>query len=353
VSAGGAAGGGAAGGGAAASASDGAALPWPLPAAVTIRDVGPRDGLQPERPLPVARRVELVRALAGAGLREIEVAAFVSPKAVPAMAGAAELIAELGALPGVVRTALVPNERGAHDALAAGVDALTVTVSASEEYSRRNTRMGRAEALAGLEPICALAAAAEPAAAAPATTAPVTSGPAAAEATVPVDVVISCAFGSPYEGEIALAEVARCREAALAAGAARVTVADTTGMATPVRVAALVERLGSDVGMHFHETRGTGLLNAWTAVQLGVTRLDSSLGGLGGSPFATGAAGNVATEELVLVLEDAGVATGVDLTALLSASALLAGLVGRPLPSAVARSGPRLGPPVRHERPPG
>ncbi len=126
---------------------------------MTIRDVGPRDGLQVEAPLPLARRVELVRALAAAGLREIEVAAFVSPKAVPAMAGAAELIAELGALPGVVRTALVPNERGARDALAAGVDALTVTVSASEEYSRRNTRMERAQALAGLAPICALAAA--------------------------------------------------------------------------------------------------------------------------------------------------------------------------------------------------
>ena len=297
-------------------------MSWSLPPAVAIRDVGPRDGLQVEAPLPIARRAELVRALAAAGLREIEVAAFVSPRAVPAMAGAAELVAELGELPGVVRTALVPNERGARDALAAGVDALTVTVSASPEYSRRNTRMEREQALAGLAPICALAA--------------------RAPTPVPVDVVVSCAFGSPYEGEIALAEVERCRDAALAAGAARVTVADTTGMATPVRVAALLERLGGEVGVHFHETRGTGLLNAWAAVECGVTRLDCSLGGLGGSPFATGAAGNVATEELVLVLEDAGVATGVDLDALLRASALLAELVGRPLPSAVARSGPRL-----------
>lgn len=330
-----------AGSGAAASAGGDAALPWRLPAAVTLRDVGPRDGLQPEQPLPVARRVELVRALAAAGLREIEVAAFVSPKAVPAMAGAAELIAELGTLPGVVRTALVPNERGAHDALAAGVDALTVTVSASEEYSLRNTRMSRAEALAGLTPICALAASSA-SSAAPALSSASASGAVGGRGPVPVDVVISCAFGSPYEGEIALAEVERCCEAAREAGAARVTVADTTGMATPVRVAALVERFGSDVGVHFHETRGTGLLNAWTAVQLGVTRLDSSIGGLGGSPFATGAAGNVATEELVLVLEDAGVATGIDLAALLRASARLAELVGRPLPSAVARSGPRL-----------
>lgn len=306
--------------------------PWRLPPAVTIRDVGPRDGLQVEQPLPLARRVELVRALAVAGLREIEVAAFVSPRAVPAMAGAASLVAGLGELPGVVRTALVPNERGARDALAAGVDALTVTVSASAEYSRRNTRMERAQALAGLAPICALAAASGGAAG--------VAGVGAAG--VPVDVVISCAFGSPYEGEIALAEVERCRDAARAAGAARVTVADTTGMATPVRVAALIDALGSDVGVHFHETRGTGLLNAWAAIECGVRRLDSSLGGLGGSPFATGAAGNVATEELVLVLEDAGIATGVDLDALLRASALLADAIGRPLPSAVARSGPRL-----------
>jgi hydroxymethylglutaryl-CoA lyase len=299
-----------------------AAQPWSVPAAVTIRDVGPRDGLQVEQPLPVARRVELIRALAAAGVAEVEVAAFVSPRAVPAMAGAAEVVSHLGALPGVVRTALVPNERGAHDALAAGVDALTVTVSASEQYSLRNTRMERARALAGLAPICAAAAA---------------SGDG-----VPVDVVISCAFGSPYEGEIAVGEVELCRDAALAAGAARVTVADTTGMATPVRVAALLGALGGEVGVHFHETRGTGLLNAWAALECGVTRFDSSLGGLGGSPFAAGAAGNVATEELVLVLEDAGVVTGVDLDALLRASALLAGLVGRELPSAVARSGPRL-----------
>ncbi len=278
-----------------------AAAPWRLPPAVTIRDVGPRDGLQVEQPLPVARRVEPIRALAAAGVSEIEVAAFVSPKAVPAMAGAAALIAALGELPGVVRTALVPNERGARDALAAGVDALTGTVSASEEYSRRNTRMERAQALAGLAPICALAAEAS-GAAATGDASPAGGAPAAGGAGVPVDVVISCAFGSPYEGEIALEEVERCRDAAVAAGAARVTVADTTGMATPPRVAALVERLGSEVGVHFHETRGTGLLNAWAAIECGVTRLDSSLGGLGGSPFAAGAAGNVATEELVLVL---------------------------------------------------
>lgn len=293
-------------------------LPWPLPAAVEIRDVGPRDGLQVHVPLPLVDRARLVTALVEAGLRRIEVGSFVSPRAVPAMAGTGELLALLGPLPGVVRTALVPNGRGAHDALAAGADELTVTISASERYSVANTRMTRAEGLAEVERICALA----------------------ATAGVPVDVVVSCAFGSPYEGDVAPAEVERICAAARAAGAARVTCADTTGMATPVRVAAVVGVVGTEIGLHFHETRGTGLVNAWAGLTLGVTRFDSSLGGLGGSPFAAGAAGNVATEELVFMLEDSGVRTGIGLAALLRASRLLQRLVGE-LPSAVARSGGR------------
>ncbi|HST42032.1 MAG TPA: hydroxymethylglutaryl-CoA lyase, partial [Conexibacter sp.] len=292
--------------------------PWTLPAAVELRDVGPRDGLQVHVPLPLVDRARLVTALVEAGLRRIEVGSFVSPRAVPAMAGTGELLALLGPFPGVVRTALVPNTRGAHDALAAGADELTVTISASERYSLANTRMTRAEGLAEVERICALA----------------------ATAGVPVDVVVSCAFGSPYEGDVAPAEVARICAAARAAGAARITCADTTGMATPVRVAAVVAAAGTEIGLHFHETRGTGLVNAWAGLTLGVTRFDSSLGGLGGSPFAAGAAGNLATEELVFLLEDSGVRTGVDLAVLLRASRLLQRLVGE-LPSAVARSGGR------------
>nr|WP_281381634.1 hydroxymethylglutaryl-CoA lyase [Conexibacter arvalis] len=287
-----------------------------MPAAVELRDVGPRDGLQVHRPLPLEQRARLVRALAAAGLKRIEVGAFVSPRAVPAMAGSGELLELLGPLPGVTRAALVPNARGARDALAAGADELTVTVSASEGYSRSNTNMSRAEALAQVEAIGALA----------------------GDAGVPVDVVISCAFGCPYEGDVAPAEVARIAAAARAAGAARITCADTTGLATPPRVAALVGKLGAEIGLHFHETRATGLVNAWAGLTLGVARFDSSVGGLGGSPFAPGSAGNVATEALVHLFEAAGVATGVDLPALLDASRMLAELVGEP-PTPLARHG--------------
>jgi hydroxymethylglutaryl-CoA lyase len=285
-----------------------------LPAAVTVREVGPRDGLQAEAPVPVADRVRLVEALAAAGLRVIEVAAFVSPKAVPAMAGAAEVVAATAGL-GITRVALVPNLRGAADAAAAGADALTFTVSASPAYNARNVRMTIDESLAALAEVCGVG--------------------------LPVDAVVSCAFGSPYEGDIDPAEVAalgeRCREA----GAVAVTYADTTGMATPKRVDDLLARTGTDVGLHLHETRGTALVNAWAALEAGVVRFDTSVGGLGGSPFAAGAGGNLATEDLVHLLDDCGVATGVDLERLLGAAALAAELVGHPVPSRVAAAGPR------------
>ncbi|WP_210495436.1 hydroxymethylglutaryl-CoA lyase [Patulibacter sp. SYSU D01012] len=291
-----------------------------LPAAAHVRDVGPRDGLQVEKPLPVAARVRLIRALVAAGVREIEVGAFVSPRAVPAMAGAAELLDELGPIDGVVRTALVPNLRGAVDAVAAGADALSATLSASEEYGRRNVRMGVDAALRELEAIAETARA----------------------AGLPVDAVVSCAFGSPYEGEIAPDEVARVVAAARAAGADVVTLADTTGMATPRGIDDVLDAVGTDVGLHLHETRGTALLCAYAGLQRGVTRFDTSLGGLGGSPFAEGAAGNLATEDLVSVLDDLGVESGISLPGLLVGSGLLRETVGHVLPSAVAQAGPRL-----------
>lgn len=285
-----------------------------LPAAVAIREVGPRDGLQAEAPVPVAERVRLIEALASAGLRVIEVAAFVSPRAVPAMAGAAEVMAATAGL-GITRVALVPNLRGAEDAAVAGADALTFTISASPAYNERNVGMTIEESLAALADVCRV-------------------GP-------PVDAVVSCAFGSPYEGDIDPAVVAglgdRCREA----GAAAVTYADTTGMATPRRIGDLLVVTGPDVGLHLHETRGTALVNAWAALEAGVARFDTSVGGLGGSPFAAGSAGNLATEDLVHLLDDCGVATGVDLDRLLAASALAAEIVGHPVPSRVAAAGPR------------
>lgn len=282
-----------------------------------IRDVGPRDGLQAEAPLPVEDRVALIHALQDAGVRQIEVTAFVSPKAVPAMAGAVDVMAAIDRNPGVTYAALVPNARGAAAAVDAGIDEVTVTISASQDYNQRNVRMSTEESEASIAEVCRLA------------------GP------VPVDAVISCAFGSPYEGDLPTDDVAALGRRLIDLGCVRCTYADTTGMATPPRVHALVERTGTGIGLHLHQTRGTALLNAFHALQLGVTRFDTSVGGLGGSPFAEGAAGNLATEELVAVLDDCGVRTGISIDALLEATSLLEHLVGRRLPSNVSRAGPR------------
>jgi hydroxymethylglutaryl-CoA lyase len=289
-----------------------------FPASVTVREVGPRDGLQVEGAVPVGARVALIDALVGAGVTEVEAVAFVSPRAVPSMAAADEVVARLPHPDGVRYWALVPNVRGATMALDAGVDGLSVTVSASEKYSEKNVRMSVAESADEAGRIAALA-----------------------QGRVPVDAVISCAFGSPYEGDLEPRMVAGLGEQLLDGGATSLTYADTTGMATPRRVAELLEVTGLDVGLHFHETRGTGLVNVYAALEAGVSSFDSSIGGLGGSPFAAGSAGNVATEELVHLCDDLGIDTGIDLERLLDASKLLVSIVGHPVASRVAVAGPR------------
>jgi hydroxymethylglutaryl-CoA lyase len=285
---------------------------------VRIREVGPRDGLQVEEPLPVEARIELIRALAGAGLRSIEAVSFVSERAVPAMAGAADVLAGLGSLPDVVLYALVPNVKGAEHALAAGIEHFTVTVSASAAYNEKNVRMSIDQSVAEVGAIRTLV------------------GP-----EPWVEAVVSCAFGSPYEGDIAPADVAALGTRLRDAGATALTYADTTGMATPRRVADLLALTGPRVGLHLHETRGTAMVNAYAALDLGVRDFDTSIGGLGGSPFAAGAGGNLATEDFVHLLDDLGLATGVDLDGLLAISEALAARLGRPLPSKVAAAGPR------------
>ena len=303
-------------------------VPAGLPERVWIREVGPRDGLQPESPVPVADRVRLIEALVQAGLNHVEIAAFVSPKAVPAMAGAAEVFAAIAPDPALVRTALVPNLRGAEDALAAGADELTVTISASETYNQRNVNMGTEESVSVIATILD---------AAQATTG--TDPPA-------VDAVISCAFGSPYEGEIEPADLAELAQRLHEMGAS-ITCADTTGMATPRRVHEVLDALeavgltADVVGLHLHDTRGTALVNAYAGLGRGVVRFDTSVGGLGGSPFAHGAGGNLATEALVAMLDDLGITTGVDVDALVVAAAIVEDLVRRPVPSGVAHHGPR------------
>jgi hydroxymethylglutaryl-CoA lyase len=298
-----------------------------LPDRIVIREVGPRDGLQAEAPLTIDQRVDLIDALLIAGISHIEIAAFVSPTAVPSMAGAADVVAAVGAPEGLTRTVLVPNLRGAEMALEAGIDELTVTVSASARYNQQNVRMSIDESVEQIGAICALA----------------------RHAGTPVDGVISFSFGSPYEPTLSAADVAMLAERVRAEGCTSVTLADTTGMGTPRRVFDVLERTGIDVGLHMHDTRGTGLLNVYAGLQAGIRRFDTAVGGLGGSPFAAGATGNVATEEVVSLCDDLGISTGIDVEGLCDAALLLESFVGHAVHSRVAHVGPRSRPIVEKE----
>ena len=289
-----------------------------FPREVAIREVGPRDGLQAEAPVSIEARVALIDALSGAGLRTIEAVSFVSEKAVPSMANPAEVLAKITRAEGVEYVALVPNLRGAQAALETQLDGLTVTMSASETYSQKNTKRSIDESLVAVSEICEFV-----------------------DERLPIDVVISCCFGSPYEGDIAPDVIGTLVREAWDTGATAVTLADTTGMATPRRIDDVLDEVGNDVGLHLHETRGTALVNAYAALERGVARFDTSVGGLGGSPFAAGAAGNLATEDFVHLLDDLGLATGVDLDALLAVDTLLADTIGHPVASNIARAGPR------------
>lgn len=280
-----------------------------------IRDCAPRDGLQSERPVPAVRRAELANRLFAAGLRDVEVASFVSPRAVPAMADAAEVVAAVAPPDGARVWALVPNVKGAELAFDAGVRHITVTVSASEAYSQKNVGMTVPESVAQVAAIRARASVAV------------------------IDAVVSCAFGSPFDDVSDPAPVEEVVSQLRAIGVDEVTLADTTGTATPRRIGAVLDAAGADVGLHLHDTRGTALANALAGIELGVSRLDTSLGGLGGSPFAPGAGGNLPTEQLVLVLHDAGEVDGSELAALLDVAAFLADLIGHELPSRVAAAG--------------
>ena len=289
-----------------------------FPPSVSIREVGPRDGLQAEEPVSIEDRVAFIDALSGTGLRTIEAVSFVSEKAVPSMAGAAEVMAKIHRSDAISYAALAPNLRGAQAAFDADVDALTVTISASETYSQKNTNRTIEESLASVQEICAFV-----------------------DERKPVDVVISCCFGSPYEGDIAPEVIGDLVRQTWDAGATAVTLADTTGMATPRRIEDVLDETGNDVGLHLHETRGTALVNAYAALERGVWRFDTSVGGLGGSPFAAGAAGNLATEDLVHLLDDMGLPTGINLDALLEVDTMLARIIGHPVASNIARAGPR------------
>jgi hydroxymethylglutaryl-CoA lyase len=290
-----------------------------------VREVGPRDGLQNEAPVPVADRVRLIDALSAAGFRRIEAASFVHPSAIPAMAGAEEVLAAIERRPGVSYTALVPNRRGAERALASGADELEAVVSASATHNQKNLKRTPDETLEEIAGIVELA----------------------RSAGRPVDGGVATCFGCPYEGDIEPAVVAGYARRLLDLGVDTVFFGDTTGMGSPRRVGLLldaVEAEGIDlalVGLHLHDTRGTGLANAYAALERGVSRLDASIGGLGGCPYAPGASGNIATEDLVHMVEDLGISTGVSLDSLIAAAHLAEEVVGRRLPGQVMRAGPR------------
>ncbi|GIJ47195.1 hydroxymethylglutaryl-CoA lyase [Virgisporangium aliadipatigenens] len=296
-----------------------------LPEKVSIREVGPRDGLQNEDPVATADKVRLLDALSGTGLRRIEAVSFVHPKAIPQMADADQVWAAAKPNPDVRYSALVPNLRGARRALEAGFREIEVVVSASDTHNRRNINRSTEESLDDLAELIAA----------------LHDGGASAE------VIVATTFGCPYEGDVDPARVAGIVDRVLADGADRVAFGDTTGMATPRRVIDVVDRVRGahpDVPLllHFHNTRGAALANILTALQLGVTEFDASVGGLGGCPYAPGASGNVATEEVVHMLHDMGVDTGVDLSALIDVAREAERIVGRELPSGVLRAGPRV-----------
>lgn len=295
-----------------------------LPGSVSIREVGPRDGLQNEPPVDTAGKIELLDALSRTGLQRIEAVSFVSPKAIPQMGDADEVWAKAARQPGVRYSALVPNLKGAQRALDAGFEEFEVVVSASQTHNRANVNRTVEESLTDIERIVALA----------------------HDRGIPCEVVVSTAWGCPYEGDLPVEQVVSVARRTLDLGADALAYGDTTGMATPTRVLDLVNQTREILGdrrltLHFHNTRGTGLANVLAALQLGVTHFDASVGGLGGCPYAPGASGNIATEELVHMLHDMGVETGVDLDALLEAAALAERLVGHELPSQVLRAGPR------------
>lgn len=286
---------------------------------VLLCDVGPRDGLQNEADtLAPAVRAELVRRLAAAGLARVEAVSFVHPGRVPQMAGAEEVVEAVGEVEAEL-SGLVLNVRGYERLEATSIERVNVTLAATESFNRRNGNASLAEATARVEEIVR-----------------------ASER--PTTATISCSFGCPFEGEVDGGVVLNMAERLAGAGAGELVLADTIGVATPGRVGALIASLcsrntSSLLGGHFHDTRNTGIANAWAALEAGATLLDASVGGLGGCPFAPDSTGNVATEDVLYLLEREGVETGVDLERVLETAHWLEQLLGRRLPGRVSRAG--------------
>lgn len=297
---------------------------WPgLPARAHIREVGPRDGLQnEEKILSTAEKLQLIEALGATGLTEIEVGAFVRPQNVPQMADTAEVFAGLRRRPGVTYSAIAPNVVGARRAVAAGADAVQVFLSATESHNRSNVNMSIEQSLANVADM----------------------GEVVRSAGIPFDAVLSVAFGCPFEGHVPIERVLELCVRLLDLGAERLTLGDTTGMAHPVLVRQVVlafrERFPRQpLRLHLHSARGAGLANILAALEVGVAEFDSSIGGIGGCPFAPGAPGNLCTEDLTHMLHEMGIATGLDLLALIDAALLLERMLGHVVPGQTIKAG--------------
>ncbi|MFY9655848.1 MAG: hydroxymethylglutaryl-CoA lyase [Methylocystis sp.] len=293
-----------------------------IPKRVEIVEVGPRDGLQNESIiLSVEAKAALVDALAGAGLTRIEAGSFVSPAASPQMATTAELLERLAPRPDLRLSVLVPNLRGLSDAMRAGAKEIAVFAAATESFSRRNINCSIAESLDRFSKVVSEA----------------------RGQGVWTRGYVSCALGCPYEGAVAAQQTAAVARALYAMGCSEISLGDTIGVGTPLAARALIETVAADVSLerlavHFHDTYGQALANIFACLEAGVSVIDASIGGLGGCPYAPGASGNVATEDLVFMLNGMGVETGVDLDALLEAGAAVARQLGRAPESAVARA---------------
>ncbi|KAE9658861.1 hydroxymethylglutaryl-CoA lyase [Pseudomonas sp. PB105] len=293
-----------------------------LPSHVRLVEVGPRDGLQNEaQPISVADKVQLVDALGAAGLSYIEVGSFVSPKWVPQMAGSAEVFAQIQRKPGVTYGALTPNLRGFEDALAAGVKEVAVFAAASEAFSQRNINCSISESLERFAPIMT----------------------AAKLHGVSVRGYVSCVLGCPYEGTVAPEQVAAVARELYEMGCYEVSLGDTIGTGTAGATRRLFEVVGAKVPRdrlagHFHDTYGQAVANLYASLLEGISVFDSSIAGLGGCPYAKGASGNVATEDVVYLLDGLGINTGIDLEALIRAGLQISKVVGRPTGSRVAKA---------------
>ncbi len=283
-----------------------------LPSHVTVVEVGPRDGLQNEQGVvSTADKIRFIDLLSAAGFSAIEATSFVSPKAIPQLADASEVMAGIARKPGVRYSALVPNVKGMERALAAGVQEVAVFTGASETFVQHNINTSIAGSIENFRPVARMA----------------------KEAGVRLRGYISTAFGCPYEGAVAPEAVARVAEMLLELGADELSIGDTIGVATPDQVVVVIQALTplapiQRLAMHFHDTRGTALANVLVALQLGIGIFDSSAGGLGGCPYAPGASGNLATEDLLYLLHGLGIETGIDLNAVVEASRFLAGVRG-------------------------